>query len=129
MLTLNSGRVLNLSSCSAISRTGMRCAYMPGADATVAAACYSTGAGSTVTTPGRASGGGSCPVLTGRADRWGAGSSRPGPAEPGVCDVALGLDAKRADAMDSPSHWSATTRIPVPVPVAPAVEILWRSCV
>jgi hypothetical protein len=30
-------------------------------------------------------------------------------------------------AMDPPSHWSATTRIPAPVPVAPAVEILWRS--
>jgi hypothetical protein len=30
-------------------------------------------------------------------------------------------------AMDPPSHRSATTRIPDPVPVTPAVEILWRS--
>ena len=56
------------------------------------------------------------------------------PAPPGISFSSAGAVVVRdvncsllSCAMDPPSHWSATTRIPGPSPVTPAVEILWRS--
>jgi hypothetical protein len=81
------------------------------------------------------------------AGHWAESVPSPPPTasagSPAFVPSTVSLDARRAGnpgallrrvnccllsgAMDPPSHWSVTTRIPDPAPVTPAVEILWRS--
>jgi hypothetical protein len=116
---------------SASSGAGLRYAYVHGTNAAVAVSYNSTGGVSAVTTlgpgewlvwlpgparPRRRAGCRSC-GQPGQARRLRRGAAVVSDVN---CDLLSG-------AMDPPSHWSVTTRIPDPAPVTPAVEILWRS--